>query len=110
MGAPLPGRLGEPSPWAPASAGILLTLGSSTRTHPLLSQREKRQNILAAQANGSQMTEVKKQKHKTKKFCDMLLFKSKNKSHISLFWIFLVLLELSVLLSTFSFISVENVR
>lgn len=102
------------SAWeAPASAGILLTLGSSIFTHPLVSQRKKRQNILAEQANGSQMTEVKKKK-KVKKFCNMLLFKSKKKLPTSLFWVFLSLFELSVLwnilLSTFSFITVEKVR
>lgn len=79
MGAPLPGRLGEPSPLAPASAGILLTLGFSTRTHPLLSQRKKRQNILAAQANGSQMTEVKK--HKTKPRSSVICFFLKAKTN-----------------------------
>lgn len=85
------------SAWeAPASAGILLTLGSSIFTHPLVSQRKKRQNILAEQANGSQMTEVKKKK-KVKKFCNMLLFKSKKKLPTSLFWVFLSLFELSVL-------------
>lgn len=104
------------SAWeAPASAGILLTLGSSIFTHPLVSQRKKRQKILAEQANGSQMTEVKKKKKKkVKKFCNMLLFKSKNKLPTSLFWVFLSLFELSVLwnilLSTFSFITVEKVR
>lgn len=34
------GGWGESSHWAPASAGILLTLGSSILTHPLVSQRE----------------------------------------------------------------------
>lgn len=46
------------------------------------------------------------------KFCNKL-FKSKNKLHTSLFCIFLVLFELSILnilLSTFSFITMEKVR
>lgn len=61
------------------------------------------------------MTEVKKKrkKERIKKFCNMLLFKSKNKSHAFLFWVFLILFESSVLgnilLSTLSFITVEKV-
>lgn len=83
--------------------------------HPPTGFPEKKsQNILAEEANGSQMTEVKtKQNKKIKKFCNML-FESKNKLHTSLFCIFLIPFELSVLwnilLSTFSFITVEKVR
>lgn len=99
-----------------------LSLGSSIcwyfvnswllHTHPPTGFPEKKsQNILAEQANGSQMTEVKKKK--IKKVCNKL-FKSKNKLHTSSFCIFLILFELSVLWnilpSTFSFITMENVR
>lgn len=102
----------------------ILSLGSSIcwyfvnswllHTHPPTGFPEKKsQNILAEQANGSQMTEVKKKKKKIKKFCNKL-FKSKNKLHTSSFCIFLILFELSILWnilpSTFSFITMENVR
>lgn len=82
--------------WASAwEAGRTPSLGSSIcwcfvnswllYRHPptAFPEKKKRQNILAAQANGSQMTEVKKQ-NRTKKFCNMLLFKSKKQvAHFS---------------------------